>query len=268
MLDAHPDLAIPPETGFLARIPPPSEATAAGPDALADVMTRHTPEAPNWPDFGLSERAVRARLAAIHPFDATEGIRTFYRMYAEARDATRWGDKTPSYCFHVSHVEALVPEARFVHIVRDGRDVAVSLRRRWFSPGHDIEVQAEHWRRHVEAARDGCASTRHHVEVRYEDLVRSPEATLRPVCELLELDLHPAMLRYHDHTRDRLREHGTRVDVSGRVVVSGEQRFEQQRKTTVPPDPTQIGVWRRHLTAEDADRFAAAAGDLLGYVDR
>ena len=115
----------------------------------------------------------------IDPFTVSDGFRLFYRMYAQRFGKPRGGDKTPMHCRHLRTIERLLPEARFVHIIRDGRDAAVSLRRQWFSPGHDIQTQARYWRDNVLLARQQAAGCRHYLELRYEDLVRAPEAALR-----------------------------------------------------------------------------------------
>lgn len=273
MLDAHPDLAIPPETGFLLLEEPGTtegdEMTAR--ERFAAAVTQYPPDAPTWPDFGLSAEAFRQRLAAVRPFSAAEGFRLFYRMYADRFGKRRYGDKTPGYCGHLQAIERLLPEARFVHLVRDGRDVAVSLRPRWFSPGHDIATQARYWRDNVTAARTQGSGCRHYLELRYEDLLHEPEAMLRRVCRFVDLPFHPAMLRYHEHTPDRLQEHRDRVRCDGRVVVTHEERFRQQERTTHPPDLARIGQWRQALSPEECRQFEDVAGDLLddlGYRER
>ena len=95
MLDAHPQLAIPPETGFLAL--GAGLADGAG-DALENFcgnIMRHPPDAPNWPDFHLSADTLRAELGALDPFDVGAALRAFYRMYAARFGKSRWGEKTP-----------------------------------------------------------------------------------------------------------------------------------------------------------------------------
>lgn len=61
-------------------------------------------------------------------------IRSAFARYVAERDGTRFMDKTPSNCFRISFMQEIFPEARFLHIVRDGRDVAFSARRKWRTP--------------------------------------------------------------------------------------------------------------------------------------
>src|SRR6185503_15592945 len=108
-------------------------------------------------------------------------FRSFYRLYANRHGKTRWGDKTPVYCKHIDAIRRVLPESRFIHIIRDGRDVALSLRQIWFSPGPDIETQAKYWSDCVRAARSAGLGRNDYFEIRYEELVLNPKATLKKV---------------------------------------------------------------------------------------
>ncbi len=263
ILDSHPRLAIPPETWFL---PAAQKLTGSG-DALREeffqMVVSYPASAPAWNDFQISADDFHARLRQIEPFSAADGFRLFYRMYAERFGKPRWGDKTPLYCRHLPYLQELLPEARFVHIVRDGRDAAVSLRERWFSPGFDIAIQAGHWRDNVAAAREGGAACRYFLEVRFEDLLREPEGTVRRICRFVELDYHPAMLQYPERAPSRLEEHRTRYRTDGSVLVSQEERLRQSAHTRQPPDLAKIGSWRQALSTEECRRFEEIAGHLL-----
>jgi hypothetical protein len=269
MLDSHPEVAIPPETGFLLL---GEHLIGEGSDLrerFADAVTAFPPEAPSWPEFGIPAESFRRELAGLRPFSIAEGFRLFYRMYAARFGKPRYGDKTPGYSRHLRTIERLLPEARFVHLIRDGRDVAVSLRLRWFSPGHDVDTQARYWQENVLTARAQGAGCRHYLELRYEDLLRAPEAALRRVCAFLGLSYHPAMLRYHERTPERLREHGARARPDGTLLVTREERLRQQEMTTRPPDLSRIGAWRQSLSRDECLRFEELAGDLLrdlGYL--
>jgi sulfotransferase family protein len=269
MLDSHPELAIPPETGFLSLADHFSGTGAALRRAFFDGVRTFPPDAPGWNDFGLPAEEFWASLVAIEPFSIADGYRAFYRGYAARAGKPRWGDKTPMYCLHLATIAAVLPEARFIHIVRDGRDVALSLRQMWFSPGHGIDVQAEHWRRCVSTAREHGARCGHYHEVRYEELVSDPERVLRAVCEFVELSYAPEMLEYHRRTPQRLEEHRERRRVDGSLVVSHADRLRQQAMVTRPPQPSRIQTWKERMTEDDRRGFEAIAGPLLrelGYA--
>lgn len=269
MLDAHPELAVPPETGFLILGKDLAGTGRELRERFFQTVTGFPAEAPGWGDFHIPADRFHARLQEIDPFTAAEGFRLFYRMYAERFGKARWGDKTPNYCRHLTNIGRLLPEARFVHLVRDGRDAAVSLRQRWFSPGHDIAVQAHHWRDNVLKARRQGAACRHYLEVRYEDLVCETEAVLRRICSFAELEFHPDLLRFHERAPARVAEHQGRYRGDGSAVVTRVERLRQQASSHLPPDPRRIGAWRQALTGEEVRCFEEIAGDLLrvfGYA--
>jgi hypothetical protein len=268
MLDAHPLLAIPPETGFIPAVAALSGTSTQRRAAFAARLTLSSGWSGNWPDFGLSAESLWAKLQAVEPFDSSTGLRVFYQLYAGRFGKPRWGDKTPLYCRHLQRIQDVLPEARFIHLIRDGRDVAVSLRRRWFSPGHSIERQAWFWRRNIERARREASCCRHYLEVRYEALVLNPEATLRRICAFIDLAFDASMLLYWKHAAERLAEHQQRVDAAGSVLLSQAQRQLQQQCAAAAPDPGRIGAWRGELRRDEHWRFRLVAGrllDQLGY---
>lgn len=263
MLDSHPELAIPPETSFLTL---GLKLRGRG-DKLREKFFRmivNYPEpAPSWPDFEVPEEAFRAALLEVNPFNVPEGFRAFYRLYAARFGKPRWGDKTPLYCLHLDTVRRTLPEARFVHVIRDGRDAALSLRRMWFSPGREIETQAAYWRKCVLAARRAGLKHPDYLEVRYEDLILDTRETLERICAHVSLDYDDAMLSYYTRAPARLREHKGRTRPDGTTLFTQEQRLRQQERTTEPPDPSCVFAWKRAMSADERRRFQRVAGGLL-----
>jgi len=266
MLDGHSALAIPPETGFLPVL---GERLAEGPVGRAELLelvTGFPPGAPAWLDFGLERAAYAAALAALEPFDPVEGARAFYRMYAARHGKPRWGDKTPLHALHLQTISGLLPEARFVHLIRDGRDVAVSLAEQWFGPGRDPAALAAEWARFVGAARSSARAVPHYLEVRFEELVREPRRVLASVCEFLALPFEEALATPWRRAPRRLAEHRERRLADGSLQVSRQRRWAQQRSATKPLDPAKIGIFRQRLTADEIDRFERVAGGLLAEL--
>jgi len=262
MLDANSTLAIPPETGFLTL----GEKLTGKGDKLREKFFHavvNYSEPPSWPDFEIPEETFRAALNEITPFNISEGFRTFYRIYATRHGKTRWGDKTPIYCRHLNTIRRALPEARFIHIIRDGRDAALSLRRMWFSPGWEIETQASYWRDCVLAARRAGVGRGDYMEVRYEELVLNTEETLKRVCGHSALTYERGMLSYYERAPERLKEHKGRLLPDGTLLLTQDQRFQQQQRTTEPPDPACVFGWKRTMDTDEQKRFARVAGELL-----
>ncbi|HYW06497.1 MAG TPA: sulfotransferase [Longimicrobium sp.] len=270
MLDSHPDLAIPPETGFLSA----ARRLRGSGDRLRErffqTVTAFPPGASAWADFGIAADEFRQALQQIEPFTASAGFRAFYRLYAARHGKPRWGDKTPIYCLSINPIRRLLPEARFVHIIRDGRDVALSLREQWFSPGRDMTTLAKYWARCVAGARKAGVGRSDYLEVRYEELVREPARVLTRTCQFLELDWNPAVLAHHTRAEARLGEHTGRTAPDGTELMSREQRLRQQESALRAPDPGRIGGWRAAMRPAERAEFERVAGKLLGelgYLD-
>ncbi len=103
-----------------------------------------------------------------------------------------WGDKSPSYVGQLPLIRGLFPRARVLHLIRDVRDHCVSMRNAW---GKDVARAAQRWVDGVTAARQfGHAIGADYLELRYEDLIANPRASVTRVCEWLDLEFVPAML--------------------------------------------------------------------------
>jgi len=155
-----------------------------------------------------------------------------------------------------------------LHIIRDGRDVVLSVRGLWFRPGDSVEACAADWTARLARTRALGSRVPHYLEVRYEQLVTFPQETLESICGFLELSFDPLMLTYHMRASNRLQEHEARHDTDGRLVIDKAQRLDNQRYVTEPPRLDRIGRWKREMSESEVLRFDAVAGewlDRLGY---
>jgi hypothetical protein len=246
MLDAHSELAIPTESYFIPQLRgrhgerPDVEAFLADLGRLARVR-----------EWGVSPEDVRARLPAEPTF--ADAIQAIYRSYADARGKSRFGDKTPAYMQQLRLLERVFRGAQYVHLVRDGRDAALSfvaMRRRprfnWARP-RGMAAFACQWKLEVQGARrfGSRVGPERYLELRYEDLVTEPETHLRRVCEFLGLAFEPGMLAYHQG-----------VDPA---------RLEDHPRLAQPPTPG-VRRWREQMSHADAELFEAIAGGLLAEL--
>ena len=142
MLDAHPDLTIPPETHFVPDLIKAAREDDATPESALEAMK----SAREWGDFGFSDEEMLGRLRALPEIKPGPAVRTFYAAYTEEQGKPRWGEKTPTYVQKMKLIQRAIPEARFVHVIRDGRDVALSVLDRTvrdLTAGDDREALAE-----------------------------------------------------------------------------------------------------------------------------
>jgi len=268
MLDSHPLLAVPPETAFLPLVAQLHGAPAGLRERFLEIVTADRITVSNWSDFGLDRDALRRRVEALEPFTIDAGLRAFYALYAEAAGKPRCGEKTPGYVFVMPQIAALLPEAHFIHVIRDPGDTALSWRKTWFSPGEDLRVLGEGWRHHVEAGRRAKALVPGYLEVRFENLVREPERELQRLCAYLELPWDASMLDYRAQGAARVERLQGRQHARG-PMIDREERTRIHANLTREPDANRVGVWRKEMTAEERRELEAAAGPLvheLGYA--
>jgi hypothetical protein len=262
MLDAHPDVAIPSETHFIHKLVKTCERWRVTPDMLADVIVEHK----RWGDFHLDPDELRRRFRSMEPLNMADALRTFYTLYAEREGKSRWGDKTPGYVRYMRRIHWILPEARFLHLIRDGRDVAVSVLPMNWGP-ESVREAAELWVERVTIGREQGPVVPY-MEVRFEDLVLDTEPTLRRVCEFLELPWEPVMLDYHERAEQRLMEKARDLPrhKEGRPPQPAEARLASHAMAMEPPNPDRIGRWRTDMSAGDRDAYEEVAGELLAEL--
>jgi hypothetical protein len=254
ILCGHSRLHIPPETWFIAdlvgRFPLFSPLSPEQAHEAVDVMVNHY----RWPDMDIPADSFRAQAAALASPKLVDLIDLPYREHLRRAQKPRFGDKTPPYIGIVPHLLALYPDARFINLIRDGRDVAISFvdAHLHSRPYHaDFEWTeavrlAERWHASPHAGRI--------LDVRYETLVREPEPTVRRVCDFLGETFEPAMFAY----RERLK------------LIPERERWIQQ-KLSRPISADAIAVWRQKLSALECFCIEASLrADLerLGYAPR
>ncbi|MDQ3729490.1 MAG: sulfotransferase [Actinomycetota bacterium] len=272
MLDTHTELAIPPETHFLGSLLEASGRVRFTPKLALEAIVEDPRR--RWNDFNLDPDELQSRFEALPHFNASDALRAFYELYAEKQGKSRWGDKTPTYVKTMRRIKRVLPEASFVHVVRDGRDVTLSNNKRRAERGHRDPVPAaraaRQWRNRISKARADGPKLGEYFEIRYEDLVIETESTLRRVCDFIDLEFEPRMLRYHETAEDRLSEMaGAMPARDGRPEREAGERLKAHALATKPPTKERIEVWRHEMSVEDQSEFERVAGELLddlGYA--
>ncbi|MDB5493323.1 MAG: sulfotransferase [Phenylobacterium sp.] len=237
LLGCHPQVAAGPEsTIFLRRITEAREIDARfgfAPGSVEDLQRRSGSQA--------------------------EFIDLFQQAWLERCGKPIWAEKTPWNVLRLGFLWRHFPGARFIHVIRDGRDVACSLRGMpWAkitaadrSSAEALEECAAYWGFHVAAGRRYRHDPRYY-EVRYEDLVGDPERTVRRLLAFLGLDWNDAVLE-----ADGLHEALTKVGHAN----------SNQPGRTIHRDA--LERWRTDLSAAERRIVEQAAGGMLaraGYL--
>lgn len=243
MLDCHSRLAVPPESYFLI----PLMKQPYSRDTFLRLLAGHR----RFIRWDLPIEEVAEALDDADARDLPAAVRVLYRTYAASQGKTRWGDKSPGYVRHIRALAGLLPEAHFVHIIRDGRDVALSWLEASFGP-ETIEEAAERWRKDVMGGRR--AGRNHaegrYMEVRYERLVAHPKKVLRRICAFAGLAFEEAMLDYPRRAED---------------VIVATLAPESHQRLHRPPTPG-LRDWRTEMDPADARIFQEVSGGLLARL--
>ena len=248
ILDSHSQIACGPESNVF---PSPNRLNPGSPGA--EKLAKK---------FDLSSSEMRRLLESSAT--RAEFAERFFAAYRDQAGKPLWADKTPRNVQVMPYILEHFPEARFVHVIRDGRDVVCSLRTH---PRHRVIdgqiVKLDTWNpiedcvaRWVKDVGDGLAyrGDPRYYELKYEDLVTDTEGTLRGLFEFLQLDWEPAVMSFHE------------VQSSSRDPV----KFAQNPEATKPLQSSSIGRWKKDLTGDDLDYVLREAGLLLrtlGYLD-
>ena len=236
MLNAHPDIALMDEAAYfegILKLRPvlPDLRGAGAVDRFFELLPK-IQHVQHWSGMDDVLVAVRTRLAS-------EPLPSYERFYfllmdvlARQNGASRCGDKTPENVRYLDELRVMFPRCQIIHMIRDPRgNVASRLKLEWASD--DIVSNAVKWKLDTRAGRRFAKSlpnpAESYLEVRYEELVGAPEATLQRVCGFLGETYRPEMLSFY----------------RSKVVLF---KNEPWKDTTFAPVTTDyIETWRKSL---------------------
>jgi hypothetical protein len=168
-----------------------------------------------------------------------------YGHLASRQGKRRWGEKSPVNTEHITRLAAMYPEARFIHIIRDGRDAAQSFHRRWlFDPRHTIW----RWKKTVALGRAQGAALPpgRYLELHYEALTADPETHMQRLCEFVGLPFDEAVLG----SSMRHMAGDAKAQGGGRIIANSER-------------------WRQYFSTGEVAALEGIAGAMLrqlGYA--
>jgi hypothetical protein len=250
MFDSHSEMAIPQESHFVVNLGVIrrrfERRDGFNTGRYLDELLSHY----GFRRWGVPETKLREAFAAEQPATFADAIRTTFSVYAGTEGKSRYGDKTPGYVMHIPLLANLFPESKFVHVIRDGRNVALSYLETGWGP-RNLEENAIYWKRFVRRGRRAgrAVGPDRYREVRYEELLEDPEDHVRALCEFLDLGFEEGMLHYFE-----------RAD-----KVIGNLRENQLRAHQNLRRPPTAGMrdWRQELSRTDLGVFETIAGGLL-----
>lgn len=254
MMASHRNIGIPPEGGFIVTLGwiwGWSKLTSSDYFDLIEAFF----EEDNAKDWEISIEQLTEAVEKRAPRDFPEFVDEVYRTYLRHKFPGKsiWGDKTAWYADFIPMIGEFFPGARFIHIIRDGRDIACSFRK-MERASHDVRRIALEWTTNIDTIRTSAMllCPRRFLEVYYEELVAQPEEILGNICRFLDVPYDDEMLSFHEKNK--------------------EQRLEPQRHmawkqlTESPVTTSSTMRWRSELSEADIRLFESVAGGNLARL--
>lgn len=250
-LDRGP-VAIPPESMFLADFAPVRRRGGLGERRAAEAFLRRVWEHPRVRLWGIAGEPPPLPTGLSHEDAYRFAVEAPFRAYATSHGKERWADKTPFYLAHIDELAAVWPEAKFVVVVRDGRDVALSLLGVPFGP-NNAWAAARSWSRGIRLGLEAQARYPERVaHARYEDVVVRPREELRRVAEFVGVGWDDEMLAIE------------RTDPA--KIVDEQQGWFTNVWAGI--NASAVGKWRREMPPRERAVFESVASaelERMGY---
>jgi hypothetical protein len=258
MVNAHPQIAITPETHWIPRLyKKRSGLTVEG--LVTPELISHLLELPKFTRLGIGREELVELMGEGQSVSYSTFVTGIFDLFGKGQGKALVGDKTPGYARNVGILNALWPRARFIHLIRDGRDVCLSIanwpKAHQKRPGKfatwkedPVSTTAFWWDFMVRVGREEGESLgpELYYEIRYESLVENPAEECTRLCGFLGLPYDGAMLRFHE----------------GRTKESP----SLDAKHAWLPVTRGLREWQSQMPPDDVERFEGVAGELLNEL--
>ena len=247
IINRHPVLFIPPENGAIRKMIGSFGLCRANEwEYVVDTILSRFSQGYEFGHWNIDLSSVKRKLLELETRqrNLTAIFNALYREYGEnhAAGSVRWGDKsTPGHYYYLTKLNTVFPNAKYIHIVRDGRDSAASCVRAGFYD-NSPEKAAYAWSDNVRICREfgaGLGVNRFY-SLKYEDLVREPETEIRKICLFLQEEYYPQMLSANVSKYDKS------PDI---------QLLEQHANVLNPISSGSIGNWKTQMSCGTKTRL-------------
>jgi len=256
LLSTHSKIASPPPAGFIDTLGGiqsryfPSSGSSYLSELIDDVIKLTKAHLNPW-DIELDSEVIRAKLKHSSLWEV---FRVVNEIYAENYQRPCWCSKEPGLFKYIYEIAGHLPSAKFVYLVRDGRDVAASMLRGHLHEFH-VYSAAQNWassqRCCLNAIADPAVSGRMYL-LKYEYLIESPETAMRNLMAFIGLEFEESQLQYYRN--EKVLEHSSRFSLWSNLArpINGENK----------------GGYKSSLGAKNIEIFESVAwGEMkaLGY---
>lgn len=265
MLTNHRNIVIPPECGFAVWFYDKYRGLVFS-EQVIDLFVQDVFKARKIETWNLDERGLKEYLVQSKVETYPQAVSAVYEFYGHSLGRTfhRWGDKNNFYLDHIAALFAMFPSAQFIHIVRDGRDIACSYKTLGssqivskYAPALPVNISqiAHEWAENITKIRSSfekIPSTQVY-EVRYEDLVSQPAQELQKICIFLGEPYDPAMELYYIRNKAENQE--------------PLEFLQWKAKTLEKPTNSEVGKYVRELKPEEIKEFQRISASVLNLYN-
>lgn len=265
ILTSHSELLIPPECGFILWLKDKYAKWRQQDNYISAKRSSFIDDlfcSKKFDTWKLDRRITEEKIIALQPVSYAELCGVVYAAYGSSigKSYSLWGDKNNFHINHMGDLLGLYGNAKFLHIVRDGRDVACSYREVMAKNSNspyapklktDISDIAMEWFSNVMRGDSfmNIIPSDQALTVRYEDLIRNPSGTAQSMCDWLGLKFESDMLNFHLKNRDEMLEPRLTMDWKGRTLE--------------PISDETIGRYKISLNSDELNQFEAIAKQAL-----
>lgn len=269
ILTSHPELLIPPECGFILWLKKKygdwAQSDCSDPARLSNFLDDLF-ASKKFDTWSIDRKILKGQIEETQPRKYQELCEAVYDAYglSVGRCFSVWGDKNNFHVHHLDEIFSLYEDARFLHIVRDGRDVACSYREVTsgksnspYAPNLNTEIMevATEWANNVMKVDSFISSIpgSQGMTIKYEELVVKPLEMVKTICDWLGLQFEPEMLNFYQINREKNLEPVLTMD--------------WKKRTMQPISDEQVGRYKKNLSLQDLLHFESVASHALARFD-
>jgi hypothetical protein len=271
LLTCHSKIVIPPECGFIIWLEKKYQdwtLTDCNDPTHTHSFVTDLIACRKFDTWKLDPETIQTAISKRKPANYRSLCELIYCLYGEERKKffSMWGDKNNFYLNHLSDINTIFPYARFLHIIRDGRDVACSYRevmnlnsKSAYAPQLPTEIEkiALEWKTNIKKINHFFNVVGHKktLAIKYEELVFSPKKALKKICRWLGIKYENQMMLFH------LENHRNKLEPP---VTS-----DWKKRTFEPISTSRVGQYINILNMQEQRQFIKIAGCELskfGYM--
>jgi len=252
MLNKNSALSIPPESHFfiplLQRFKPFAQLSKQELEEAKEIIITH----PRFIAWNISAETFDKILASLPaPYTLPQLINALFTEQIKDTGKPLWGEKTPQYIDIIPEINTMFPNAVFIALSRDGRDVCMSLKDRGWE-GWSVYQRAAYWKRCINNTDFLQQQDVRSIFIKYEDLVIHPKETLTRITDLLGVQFENEMLNFSD---------GYDKNITAQEIKTG-----VHTKLKRQPQATDVYKWKTKMSSADIWKFESVCAAELEYA--